>query len=107
MACRATRGAAHRWTGAAGWQHNVSLLQQDDPTAICHAEQAGMPQGGASSMSKVSPAVTPEMAAKIKHYLITDMAQHDIAAMFKINQGRVSEIKTGKKFGDVAPMGGA
>jgi predicted XRE-type DNA-binding protein len=58
-------------------------------------------------MSKVSPVVTPEMAAKIKHYLITDMAQHDIAAMFKINQGRVSEIKTGKKFGDVAPMGGA
>ncbi|MDX0702704.1 hypothetical protein GOD03_20960 [Sinorhizobium medicae] len=46
------------------------------------------------------------MAAKIKRYLLNNMAQHEIAAMFKINQGRVSEIKTGKKFGDVAPAAG-
>lgn len=58
-------------------------------------------------MKRASPDVTPEMAAAIKHYLKTDLAQHEIAAMFKINQGRVSEIKTGKKFGDVAPMAGA
>ncbi|MCY1362522.1 hypothetical protein D9M69_492460 [compost metagenome] len=57
-------------------------------------------------MKKVSPDVTPEMAAKIKRYLLDNMAQHEIAALFKINQGRVSEIKTGKKFGDVAPVAG-
>ncbi len=58
-------------------------------------------------MKKVSPDVTPEMAIRIKHLLKSNMAQHEIAAMFKINQGRVSEIKTGKKFGDLQPMAGA
>lgn len=58
-------------------------------------------------MQKVSPEVTPDMAAKIKQYLKTGMAQHDIAAMFKINQGRVSEIKNGKRFGNVLPAEGA
>ncbi len=45
-----------------------------------------------------SPPVTPEMAAKIKTLLDTGMSQHDIAAHFRINQGRVSEINTGAKF---------
>jgi hypothetical protein len=45
------------------------------------------------------------MAAKIKSYLLDNLAQHDIAAMFGINQGRISEIKTGKKFGDVPAAG--
>lgn len=53
-----------------------------------------------------SPKVTREMAAKIKRYLLDNLAQHDIAAMFGINQGRISEIKQGKKFADV-PMEGA
>ncbi len=57
-------------------------------------------------MRRVSPDVTPQMAAEIKRYLLNNMAQHEIAAMFKINQGRVSEIKTGKKFGDVMPAAG-
>lgn len=57
-------------------------------------------------MRRASPDVTPEMAARIKRHLMEDMAQHEIAAMYKINQGRVSEIKTGKKFGDVAPAAG-
>lgn len=55
-------------------------------------------------MKRKSPVVTPEMAAKIKRHLLDDMAQHDIAALFKINQGRISEIKTGKKFGDISPV---
>ncbi|RWF78261.1 MAG: hypothetical protein EOS26_05860 [Mesorhizobium sp.] len=45
-----------------------------------------------------SPPVTPEMAAKIKTLLDTGMCQHDIAAFFRINQGRISEINTGRKF---------
>lgn len=50
-----------------------------------------------------SPGVTPEMAAKIKHLLRLGMMQHHIAARFRINQGRVSEINTGRRFPDVEP----
>lgn len=45
--------------------------------------------------------LTQEMAAKIKQRLAEGVAQHDIAAEFHINQGRVSEIKTGRRFADV------
>jgi predicted XRE-type DNA-binding protein len=48
-----------------------------------------------------SPRVTPELAAKIKALLATNMCQHDIAAFLRINQGRVSEVNTGMKFADV------
>ena len=48
-----------------------------------------------------SPPVTPEMAAKIKKRLAEGLAQHDIAAEFRINQGRVSEVNTGLKFPEV------
>jgi len=50
-----------------------------------------------------STSVDNEMAAKIKSMLDAGMYQHDIAAHFKINQGRVSEIKTGLRFTDVKP----
>jgi hypothetical protein len=43
------------------------------------------------------------MAARIKRLLQSDMMQHDIAARFGINPGRVSEINTGKRFKDVSP----
>lgn len=48
-----------------------------------------------------SPPVTPEMAAKIKKRLAEGAAQHDIAAEFRINQGRVSEVKTGLKYAEI------
>ncbi|WP_315924265.1 hypothetical protein [Mesorhizobium sp. SP-1A] len=50
-----------------------------------------------------SPKVSPEMAAKIKTMLAHGMAQHDIAARFGINQGRVSEVNNGKRHPDVPP----
>jgi len=53
-----------------------------------------------------SPVVTPEMAAQIKAMLDAGMCQHDIAAFFGINQGRVSEINTGMKFPGVEPAQG-
>lgn len=57
---------------------------------------------------KRSPHVTADMAAKIKQLLAEKMMQHDIAAKFGINPGRVSEIKTGRRFSEVSPaMGGA
>ncbi len=47
---------------------------------------------------KNSPRVTPEMAATIK-YLIERLGlyQHQVAALFGLNQGRVSEVMTGKR----------
>ena len=46
-----------------------------------------------------SPPVTPEMAADImKLYFEDEMLQHEIAAKMGINQGRVSEVVTGKRF---------
>ena len=50
-----------------------------------------------------SPPVTPAMTAVIKRLLQTKMMQHDIAARFGINPGRVSEIKNGKRHADVQP----
>ncbi|NTI75996.1 hypothetical protein [Rhizobium rhizogenes] len=55
------------------------------------------------SHKKRSPRVTIEMAARIKWLLSEKMMQHDIAARFGINPGRVSEIKTGRRFNDVRP----
>ncbi len=53
-----------------------------------------------------SPPVTPAMAAKIKSLLKIGIYQHDIAAMFKLNQGRISEINTGMKFPKIEPHQG-
>lgn len=51
-----------------------------------------------------SPVVTPAMAAEIKALLNSKtMNQHDIAAKYGINQGRISEINTGLKFPGVKP----
>ena len=49
-----------------------------------------------------SPRVTPELASKLKtRVLRCGEAQHDAAAHFKINQGRVSEVVSGKRFPNV------
>lgn len=53
--------------------------------------------------NRSSPPVTAEMAARIKALLRRGIHQHQIAARFGINQGRVSEIKTGKRYGLVPP----
>lgn len=50
-----------------------------------------------------SPSITAEIAAWIKLMLGRGLFQHQIAAFFGVNQGRVSEIKSGKKFGHVPP----
>lgn len=49
--------------------------------------------------------LTAEKAAHIKWYnLNTDMFQDQIAAAVNQNPGRVSEVLSGKRFGDVPPM---
>lgn len=50
-----------------------------------------------------SPHVTSEMAAQIKALINRGLHQHQIAAQLKINQGRVSEVNTGKLYPSVAP----
>jgi len=52
-----------------------------------------------------SPPVTREMAAQIKRMRSDGLYNHQIAAHFGINQGRVSEVNTGKRFPDVPPEG--
>ncbi len=46
-----------------------------------------------------SPTLTPEMANDIRRLASTGtLAQHQIAALLGINQGRVSEVLSGKRF---------
>jgi len=56
-------------------------------------------------MAKSSPKLTAERAAKIKALLKgTSMNHAQIAAhMGGMNQGRVSEVHTGKRFASVQP----
>ncbi len=55
-------------------------------------------------MRRVSSPLTAAIAAEIKRLARdTDLAQHQIAAELRLNQGRVSEVLNGKKFPDVLP----
>lgn len=48
--------------------------------------------------------LTRTIASRIKHLAATThLYQHEIAAELGINQGRVSEVLSGKRFPDVAP----
>lgn len=48
--------------------------------------------------------LTAEIAAQIKKLAsTTNLFQHEIAAQIGLNQGRVSEVLTGKRFPDVSP----
>lgn len=46
--------------------------------------------------------ITRDTAPLVKLALRRGYKQHDIAAYFHDNQGRVSEINTGKRFADAA-----
>ena len=55
-----------------------------------------------------SPRITPEMAAEIRYLKrAKGLFNHQIAALFGINQGRVSEVLTGKTFPSVPPAQGS
>lgn len=50
-----------------------------------------------------SPYVTADMAAEIKYlYYSVGLYQHQIAAKLGVNQGRVSEVITGKRHPQIA-----
>jgi predicted XRE-type DNA-binding protein len=48
--------------------------------------------------------MTPEMAAMAK-FLVEKrgLLQHEAAAILGVNQGRISEVMTGKRFGGINP----
>lgn len=50
-----------------------------------------------------SPPITADMAAIAKRAMLSGLYQHQIASALGVNQGRISEIKTGKVFADVPP----
>jgi predicted XRE-type DNA-binding protein len=53
---------------------------------------------------RVSISLSADLAAEIKRLARdTDLAQHEIAAQLHLNQGRVSEVLTGKRFPEVRP----
>jgi predicted XRE-type DNA-binding protein len=54
-------------------------------------------------MKKIaSPRLTPEVAVEIKRLAASgSLMQHQIAAVLGINQGRVSEVLSGKRFSGV------
>lgn len=57
--------------------------------------------------AKSSPPVTAEMAAKIRFLKLTKgLYNHQIASIFGINQGRVSEVMNDKLFPDIPPSQG-
>lgn len=53
--------------------------------------------------TKSARPITAVMASQMKLLRQHGLYQHQIAALFQINQGRVSEIITGKRFPD-APV---
>ena len=55
-------------------------------------------------MAKKRIELTPEVIASVKERIRKGEFQHDIAADLGINQGRISEIKTGKRGPDIEPM---
>ena len=52
---------------------------------------------------KASPKMTPEIAGAIKRMREAGLYTHQIAAELGINQGRVSEVITGKRYEDEPP----
>ena len=58
-------------------------------------------------MMAIKPKLTPAQVVIIKARLANGEYQHRIAADFGLNQGRISEIATGKRFANVAWVRGA
>ncbi|MCF6371268.1 helix-turn-helix domain-containing protein [Rhizobium halophilum] len=53
---------------------------------------------------RVSSPLSAKLAAEIKRLARdTDLVQHEIAAQLRVNQGRVSEVLSGKKPAEVHP----
>jgi hypothetical protein len=47
--------------------------------------------------------LTEDQAAIVKGLLMRGEKQHDIAAFFAVNGGRIAEVATGQRFADIKP----
>lgn len=54
--------------------------------------------------SQAGEVLDEDDAAMIKALLALEFQQRRIAALFDVNQGRISEIATGARFGDVEAL---
>lgn len=54
-------------------------------------------------MKRQSPPMTPTRAAIAKRLMMSGFYQHQVAAKLGVNQGRISEVNTGKIFPEVPP----
>jgi len=52
---------------------------------------------------KDTPTMTAELASKAKTLIQLGLKQHQAAAVLGVNQGRISEVMTGKRFIGVTP----
>lgn len=59
-------------------------------------------EDGLGKPNKKSPKVTKGMAREMLKLLQKGYMQHDVAARFNVNQGRVSEVKNGHLFPDLS-----
>jgi hypothetical protein len=53
------------------------------------------------SLRRKAPRVTSEMAVMFHRFKKAGMKQQDIAALYSVNQARVSEVVNGHKFPDI------
>jgi len=54
-------------------------------------------------LPKDTPPMTAELASKAKTLIRLGLKQHQAAAVLGVNQGRISEVMTGKRFVGVTP----
>ena len=62
-----------------------------------------MPRVKQPRAAPVAPRITREMVGQIKGMLGRGDRQSDIASFFQINQGRIYEVKFGKKYAHIPP----
>jgi len=78
----------------------------DGKTSGAKPDAAKNTRRKATENGNIKPSLTPEQASIVKGMLKRGDAQHDIAAHFYVNPGRVAEVKMGYKHVDVpvAPL---
>jgi hypothetical protein len=57
-----------------------------------------IPEGKEPMIPRPTPRMSPELASKALALLQLGFNQHQAAAVLGVNQGRISEVKTGKRY---------
>jgi len=81
------------------------LLSTGFPSVADNSDTPKKKKINPSSCRRKSPRVTREMAVMIHRLRAVGMLQHDIAALYSVNQGRISEVLKGRRFPDLLNQG--